>query len=282
MTGLFALFCLVKLLGNGLPLYFKDSYNSFDLILVTMAILADVTARMGNGHYILVVTFFTLLRYLMMLRKMQQFRISIYAVIASVGVLGNFALTLLNFIYPTAIMLTVFIGQNSRLANKETDEGTKNMELWGSLPKSMLSLFQIATLDWGDIVRASVMDEPILAVAFISFILATGFAVSNVFITIIGEQYNDINERVEAEREESEGVEEHNRTRKKKDQLLENVRRGHTSHEEVDFTSIRKMNFTNADIACMIVSLQQQLHKQDVVHPLDRAFSVPAVNTASH
>ena len=277
MTTLFGVTLFVKFLGSGLD-FFRDSWNLLQMFLVFMAIIGDIS-RKGNGHYILVIMFFRLLKVLTMIRSLENVRISIHAVVASMSVLGNFAITLLVFIYPTAIMLTVYIGQNSSLSHKETDEGTKNIELWGTLPRSMLSLFQIATLDWGDIVRASVMDEPLLAIIFICFILATGFAVSNVFITIIGEKYSNLNQMAEDEDAYHEGKEELEEMEKKKAALLESVRQGHISHANVNFDTVRRIEFTNSDIACMILSLQQQLHAQQTQIPTNKAMSEPALNT---
>jgi hypothetical protein len=274
MTTLFGVTLFVKFLGSGLD-FFRDSWNLLQMFLVFMAIIGDIS-RKGNGHYILVIMFFRLLKVLTMIRSLENVRISIHAVVASMSVLGNFAITLLVFIYPTAIMLTVYIGQNSSLSHKETDEGTKNIELWGTLPRSMLSLFQIATLDWGDIVRASVMDEPLLAIIFICFILATGFAVSNVFITIIGEKYSNLNQMAEDEDAYHEGKEELEEMEKKKAALLESVRQGHISHANVNFDTVRRIEFTNSDIACMILSLQQQLHAQQPQIPTNKAMSESA------
>ena len=49
----------------------------------------------------------------------------------------------------------------------------------------MLTLFQIATLDLGDIVRGSIHAEPWLAVFFLPFIVLVGFGITNVFITVV-------------------------------------------------------------------------------------------------
>ena len=258
MTSLFAVIGVVKMLGLGLSSYFKDSWNILFFVIIVSAIYADVL-RMGNGHYILVVLTFTLIRTVKLLRKWGDLRVSIGAVIASMTVLSNFALTLLMFIFPTAVILTAYIGQNSRLSNKETDEGTKNIELWGNLPKSMLSLFQIATLDWGDIVRASVMDEPALAIVFILFILATGFAVSNVFITIIGEKYNERHEEWEQELDDIELYED----TVEKDDILLKMQSGSLGEQDIDLNKIKELKFDNTDIAVMLLTLQCQLNKMN-------------------
>jgi hypothetical protein len=77
-----------------------------------------------------------------------------------------------------ALNMTKFVGNNPFFNDAATGEGSENEEMWGTVWSSMLSLFQISTMDWGDIARASIDVEPLLAIFYIIFILFTGFAVN--------------------------------------------------------------------------------------------------------
>jgi hypothetical protein len=88
-----------------------------------------------------------------------------------------------------AINMTKFVGNNPYFHDAATGEGSENEEMWGTFWLSMLSLFQISTMDWGDIARASISTSPILAPIYILFLLYMGFAVSNLFIALISSQY---------------------------------------------------------------------------------------------
>jgi hypothetical protein len=61
-----------------------------------------------------------------------------------------------------AINMTKFVGQNPKFLYTETGEGTGNAQLWGTVGWSLLSLFQVSTMDWGDICRAMIEEAPIL------------------------------------------------------------------------------------------------------------------------
>jgi len=70
-----------------------------------------------------------------------------------------------------SINMTKFVGMNLNFVDATTGEGTANGELWGSFGESMLSLFQVSTMDWGDICRAVIDEAPILAPLLIMFLL---------------------------------------------------------------------------------------------------------------
>jgi hypothetical protein len=92
-------------------------------------------------------------------------------------------------LFVVAILMTKFVGKNPIFRDADTGEGAENEELWGTVGWSLLSLFQMSTMDWGDIARASIVKFPWLAPFYIVFLLYMGFAVSNIFIALISSQY---------------------------------------------------------------------------------------------
>ena len=47
-----------------------------------------------------------------------------------------------------ALNMTKFVGNNPYFQDAATGEGDENTEMWGNFWRSMLSLFQISTMDW--------------------------------------------------------------------------------------------------------------------------------------
>jgi hypothetical protein len=70
-----------------------------------------------------------------------------------------------------ALNMTKFVGNNPYFHDAATGEGSENEEMWGNFWRSMLSLFQISTMDWGDISRASISFQPLLAIFYVIFLL---------------------------------------------------------------------------------------------------------------
>lgn len=246
VTGLYALAFIPRAFMKNT---WKDVWTIFSAVLLISAIISDII-RLGDGQYWLVFYCFFLLRPMRTLAKFKMLRQAINAVFASLDVVLNFVLTMLIFIFPTAIFLTQAIGNNVGLSDLATDEGTFNKQLWGNMWKSMLSLFQIATLDWGDIVRASVMAEPWLALIFITFIVVSGFAVSNVFITIIGESYS------------SQTTDDVDYTAiERKEEFLKSFSQECSEDADVDVLTAcpTDVQLSNADIACMLISLKKMV-----------------------
>lgn len=160
----------------------------FDILCTCLDIVLNCF-RLGDSLY----SPFRVIRLVKYIRLFSRLRIIIRAVIGGVGVLRDFTLALMVIIWPFAIFGTRFIGQNEGLTDATTDEGTTNLVLWGDWPSSMLTLFQIATLDWGDIVRGSIHAEPWLAFFSLPFIVLVGFGITNVFITIVSNGDSNMN-----------------------------------------------------------------------------------------
>ena len=182
ITGTFVCEAVLKICGFG-KWYFKDPWNVVDLLSVCADIALNFN-RLGDSLYN-AFRVVRLLRPMRMIKRIERLGVIVNAILDGIGVLRDFALVLVFLIWPFAIFGTRFIGQNEALTNSATDEGTTNLVLWGDWPSSMLTLFQIATLDWGDIVRGSIHAQPWLGLFFFPFIVVVGFGVTNIFITVV-------------------------------------------------------------------------------------------------
>lgn len=160
-----------------------DTLNLYDFACVSLDVVMNCI-RPGDSLYLpfRLLCMIRIFRGFARFRRLQQI---LRAIIGGLAVLRDFALAMFLIIWPFAIFGTRFIGQNEALTDAATAEGTTNLVLWGDFPSSMLTLFQIATLDWGDIVRGSIHSAPWLAFFYLPFIVLVGFGITNVFITVV-------------------------------------------------------------------------------------------------
>ena len=164
--SIFVIELLIKLFVYRLS-FFKNGWNVFDFIIVTIALVPTS----GPLSILRAFRIFRALRLLSMVPSMKKvIQAMFYAIpgIASVGTI------IVLIFYISAVLVTNFFG------NKFED-------WFGSIGESMYSLFQIMTLEsWSmGIVRPVMEEYPYAWAFFVPFILVTTFAVLNLFIGII-------------------------------------------------------------------------------------------------
>jgi voltage-gated sodium channel len=160
--------------------YFKDPWNVFDFTIVAIALLP-----VGGG--LSVMRALRILRALRIISVVPAMRRVVEALLHAVPSLGAVIALLAIIFYICAVMATKLFGS-------EFDE------LFGSLARSLFTLFQIMTLEnWADgAVRPIMKVYPYAWLFFIPFILMVTFAVLNLFIAII------VNAMEEAAQEDTE------------------------------------------------------------------------------
>merc|ERR1719265_3106545 len=92
--------------------------------------------------------------------------------------------------YSCGVVVTTLIGQNPEVyGNGPSYDGLvwPYKEYFGTVFKSMFTLFQIVTLDgWcDDIVRHILYFQPMFAIRFMGFLVLTAFGLMNVVIGVI-------------------------------------------------------------------------------------------------
>ena len=204
VVGLFALEALLKM-GAAWPRpwrYFRSPWNCFDFAIVVLCLLP------AAGPHAAIVRLARVLRALRLVEAMPKLRLIAGALLHSVPSMGHVAMLLGLQLYIYAV-LGVFLF------------GTNDPAHFGSLGRSMLTLFQVMTMEgWVDIMHtqafgsaaypppdlpgAPAVDNPspiAARVYFISFILLGTMIVLNLFIGII---VNGMDEaRAEQERREA-------------------------------------------------------------------------------
>lgn len=162
--------------------FFKDGWNIFDFIIVAMAWIP-------TGGVFSSFRAFRILRTLRLVTRLEKLRIIVQAIIESIPNVGWTTLLLLLIFYIFAIMGTTLFSADFP-------------EFFGSIGKSMFSLFQIMTLEgWSmELARPVIEVFPCSWVYFISFILISSFIVMNVIVGIVVNAISELNEKAKEEK----------------------------------------------------------------------------------
>jgi voltage-gated sodium channel len=183
--------------------YFMDLSNLLDFFLVVISILDSVVLVWLNQDglrifsTLRVLRMLRLVRFVRLLRLFQELWLIVSGLINSMRTLAWVALLLVMLVYVLGIFLTVTIGQavdennQSAYADTLTHDGKKwpYEQLFGTVPRSMLTLFQVVTLDsWADeIVRPAMSVNSFLSFFFVIFILFANYGILNIVVGVIVE-----------------------------------------------------------------------------------------------
>lgn len=147
--------------------FFKNAWNVFDLLVVSIGLLPDrdgLSALRG----------LRVIRAMRLLSVVPQMRAVVQALLDALPGMGAVIIMLSIVYYVFAVMATLMYGPSFD-------------EWFGTLGRSMYSLFQIMTLEsWSmGIVRPVMVEFPKAWVFFVPFIIITAFSVLNLFIGLL-------------------------------------------------------------------------------------------------
>ena len=159
-------------LSPGAHRYFTDGRNVFDFALASLLIIG-LTVYFPLADYAVIIMLARLLRLLRSLSIIHDVRLILSALFRSVRSVASVALLMGVIIYAYALVGIIIFG--------ESDPAR-----WGDLGAAAATLFQILTLDaWSEIMRSANEAAPFAWVYFISFVVISGFVVTNIFIAIV-------------------------------------------------------------------------------------------------
>lgn len=179
--------------------HFKHMMNIFDFLLVALTILDTfILAPMSNGGSVRVVgalrviRMMRLVRLIRLLPRFKELWLIVNGLAHSLKTLGWVSLLLMVTLYFFAIFATQQIGQNDEIYNEyfEKTGGVWDHEIYfGTVPRSMFTLFQICTLDnWSEnIARHVKKQQPGMEWLFVTFIIFTTFGLLNLVVGVIVE-----------------------------------------------------------------------------------------------
>ncbi|MEM8617509.1 MAG: ion transporter [Pseudomonadota bacterium] len=201
VTIIFAGEILIKLLVYRLN-FFRSGWNWFDFLVVGISLVP-------GGAAFSVLRAMRVLRVLRLLHIVPMMRRITEALLKSLPGMGAILAVLALLTYVAAVMATNMYGDTD---NPEVKQ------LFGDLPSSAYSLFQVMTMDgWRFEVVQKVVDDghPYAPFFFLIFIFVASFAVLNLFIALIvdalaedqraatEEHLDDIEEEIEEEFDEA-------------------------------------------------------------------------------
>jgi voltage-gated sodium channel len=187
--------------GLGRNGFFDDFSNDLDLALVSLAVVdmfVFIPAGAEFGGLIRLFTVLRTLRVVRLVRLVRMFKVFrelwllVGGLVNSMKALGWVGIVVIVVLYVCSILVTTEIGQNDEVyGTGPSYDGTvwPYKEYFGTIWRSMFSLFQVLTLDnWcDDIVRHVIHRQPLMAIFFVVFLLLTAFGLMNVVIGIIVE-----------------------------------------------------------------------------------------------
>ncbi|MEE2689226.1 MAG: ion transporter [Pseudomonadota bacterium] len=164
--------------------YFRDPWNIFDFIIIAIALLP-----VSEGFSVL--RALRVLRAFRLISMVPKMRLVVQAFLKAIPGMGSIMLLMMLVFYVFSVMATKLFG-------------TVFDEWFGSVGASLYSLFQIMTLEsWSmGIVRPVMEQFPLAWAFFIPFILVTTFAVLNLFIAIVVNSMQEVQEDEEHSQEE--------------------------------------------------------------------------------
>lgn len=147
--------------------FFKSNWNIFDFIIVVICLLPE------SGP-LRVLRTLRILRVLRLIRKLPRLRMLVEAVLDSLPSLNWVSLLLLLVFYIYGLIGTLIFGPLFD-------------EWFGTLGKSMYSLFQVMTLEsWSmGIARPVIKEFPYAWIYFLTFIMLATYTSINIFIAIM-------------------------------------------------------------------------------------------------
>lgn len=183
VLSIFILEAILKIISSypNIHKYFKDGWNILDLSIIILSLLPF------SGGYTTVARLIRLLRVTRLTNRSREMSVVVMTIVKSLPSMINIflLLSLLFFIYGIA-------GYH---LFKSLDP-----ENWGTLHVSILTLFQILTLDnWVDIMSPLIDINPFNGIFFISFIIIGTFVVINIFIAVIVRKSEEAYKHLEAE-----------------------------------------------------------------------------------
>ena len=161
--------------------YFMDGRNIFDFLVVCF-LLIGLTVYSPAADYAVIIMWARLLRLLRSLAIIQGVRLLLTVLFRSVRSVANVALLMGVIIYAYALVGIILFGENDPAR-------------WGNLGAAASTLFQILTLDnWASIMRSANEPAPFAWVYFVSFVIISGFVVTNIFIAMVIKNLDEYHE----------------------------------------------------------------------------------------
>lgn len=168
--------------------FFRDPWSLFDFMVIGIALL-PATGSLSALRALRV------MRVLRLVSAIPALRSVVDALLRAMPAMGSVAALLLLVLYVGAVIATKLFGAT-------------HPEWFGDLGRSLLTLFQILTLEgWADIMREVAAQHPFAWLFFVPFVLIATFAVLNLVVAVIVDSMQSGVRAAVAEEEEARDAE---------------------------------------------------------------------------
>lgn len=192
VTLFFAVEVTLKMLAApSLKTFFKDPWNSFDFVIVAVALIP-----LDNSQFAAAARILRVFRVLRLITVRPELRALIEVLLRAVPAIVDIVILMFIIFYIYAVVGSfLFDGLPSGL--------------WDNFLTAMLTLFRILTFeDWTDVMYEAMERYPWSWAYFVSFVVITAFVLFNLFVAvIIGEMQKMQEKKAKAGEEEEEGSE---------------------------------------------------------------------------
>lgn len=172
-----------RLIARG-PRFFREAWNVFDVIIISVSFLP-------SGQAFAALRALRILRILHVISVVPRMRHVVASMLRSIPQISSILALLLILTYISGVITTHLFGADYP-------------EQFGGIGTSMLTLFQLMTLEgWaGDVVRPVMEKYPYSVLFFIPYMLATAFAILNLFTAVLVDSMQIIQQNYTYERTE--------------------------------------------------------------------------------
>jgi voltage-gated sodium channel len=179
LLWIFTVEIAVRLIGSKtIGAFFKNPWNLFDFVIIAAGHL------LAGSYYVTVLRILRVLRVLRAISVIPSLRKMVNALLKTIPSMGTIMLLLGLFFYVYGVIGTMLYQEIAP-------------EYFGTLHQTMLTLFQLITLDsWSSTVMSQIMEhDPTAWWYFISFVVIGAFIIINLFVGVIvnnvGEVYQE-------------------------------------------------------------------------------------------
>jgi voltage-gated sodium channel len=186
ILGIFIIEVILKLaaVAPRFGAYFGNGWNLFDFTVVVLSLIP------ATGEFALVARLIRVLRVLRLVSAVPQLRLIVATLVRSIPSMGHVMLLM-------SILLYIYAVTGFHLFHQH------DTEHWGTLGASLLTLFQMVTLEgWVDVMDTAMEVHPWSWIYFVSFVLIGTFVMLNLFIAVV---INNLDASKTAELEELRG-----------------------------------------------------------------------------
>jgi len=193
--GFFVTEILLKLIAFGSELYFSDSWNTFDAVIVGIALTDMILAAAMEGSSLPfdagIIRMLRIFRIARLVSALKQLEIILSSFLSAIREATWVAVLTALLVYIAAVMATILFGKKGNPGIYISTNGVSD-QYFGTVARSMFSLMGIKTLEWSDEARLISEHAPIGWLFFTFAMIFLGLGILNLFTAIFVEKLRHI------------------------------------------------------------------------------------------